>query len=102
MTVPTATPLPNGTVVDYRGSLTHEHGEKVVIGYRTSGYVLRDRDYPHEQFELRRVRRASIVPTGAVLVITDPGRYGSLDPDWGRALYLGDVAEANEQIPLFI
>lgn len=57
--------LEPGTVVEYHGSITHEHGVYVVQaipGVFVAGYTICDREYPF--CVLSQVRRQSLTPTG--------------------------------------
>ncbi|MFD1145906.1 DUF6409 family protein [Saccharothrix hoggarensis] len=59
--------IKRGTVVDYHGSVTSDHGEKIVLDIDVTGRLtLADRNFPHEQHHLRHVRQASVTPTGEI------------------------------------
>jgi hypothetical protein len=64
--------IKRGAVVNYHGSITREHGEKVVTGVYDDGrLVLSDRNYPDVQFQLRQVRQASVTPTGEIVELCE-------------------------------
>jgi hypothetical protein len=63
------TTIGRGTVVEYHGSLTSEHGEYVVLGDIRGRFALAHREYP--RFELSSVRITSLTVTGDVADLCD-------------------------------
>lgn len=91
-----------GTLVRYHGSLIDHHGVKIVLACGLDGYTLADRDYPHEQFTLARVRPESVTATGETVVLCDcghetPGASRCGAPDW--CLYCDCTRHAARRVP---
>ena len=69
-----------GDVVDYHGSMATEYGEYIVAGIDPDDDRLALRHHYYPEFNLARVRRASVTPTGQRVSICVACRHPQAHP----------------------